>query len=233
MKAIVLAGGRGTRLAPYTTVLPKPLMPIGDMPIIDVVLRQLARHGFKEVILAVGYLAELMMAYCGDGSRYGLSLRYVREEQPLGTAGPIASVPELDEPFLVMNGDVLTTIDYSDLWEHHQQHGGIATLASYQRSVNIDFGLVESDPDGWVTGYVEKPSMSHFVSSGIYVFDPRVRNYMTAGERLDLPDLVLTILANGDKVSGYRYDGFWLDIGRRDDYETAVREFEANRDLFV
>lgn len=233
MKAIVLAGGRGTRLAPYTTVLPKPLMPIGDMPIMDVVLRQLAHHGFREVIVAVGYLAELITAYCGDGSRYGIKLDYIREDRPLGTAGPIANVAGLDDPFLVMNGDVLTTLDYGALWRHHHEHGGIATLASYERSVNIDLGLIESDEDGWVTNYVEKPTMKHYVSSGIYVFDPAVRQYMTPGERLDLPDLVLDLLRRGEKVSGYRAGGYWLDIGRREDYETAIREFEANREQFV
>src|SRR5688500_16147333 len=142
MKAIVLAGGKGTRLAPYTTVLPKPLMPIGDMPILDVVLRQLAAAGYDEITLAVGYLAELLLAYCGDGSRYGVRLTYPREEPPLGTAGPIALVPDVDQTFLVMNGDLLTTLDYGSMLKFHAAQGYIATVATIAREVVIDLGVI-------------------------------------------------------------------------------------------
>ncbi|MCX6064366.1 MAG: sugar phosphate nucleotidyltransferase [Chloroflexi bacterium] len=232
MKAIILAGGKGTRLAPYTTVLPKPLMPVGDMPILEVVLRQLARHGFDDVTLAVGYLAELLMAYCGDGSKFGLHISYSREEKPLGTAGPIGLVQNLVEPFLVMNGDLLTTIDFSALWQYHRERGAIATLATYQRDIKIDLGVIHSE-DNWVTDYVEKPTYHFSVSTGIYIFQPSILDYIPAGERLDLPELILKLIKEQKKVNVFPFNGYWLDIGRHDDYETAMQQFDANRKEFL
>lgn len=228
MKAIVLAGGKGTRLAPYTTVLPKPLMPIGDMPILDVVLRQLADSGFDRITLAVGYLAELLMAYCGDGTRYGVDLTYSREEMPLGTAGPIALVPDVDDTFLVMNGDLLTTLDYRDMVEFHRSSGHIATVATIPREVVIDLGVVETSDDR-VVAYREKPKIGYAVSAGIYVFEPAIIEYIPRGERFDLPDLIIRLLADGIAVGSFASDGRWLDIGRPDDYEEAVRVFETSR----
>lgn len=233
MKAIVLAGGKGTRLAPYTTVLPKPLMPIGDMPILEIVLRQLARSGFRQVSLAVGYLAELLMAYCGDGSKFGLTIAYSREEQPLGTAGPISLVSGLDETFLVMNGDLLTTLDYREMLRSHRERGAIATLAAYQREVKIDLGVIEADEEGWVNDYIEKPVYKYLVSTGVYIFEPEILDFITPNTRLDLPELVLRLKAEGHPVNIYRFSGYWLDIGRHDDYEVAVQEFLAHREAFL
>ena len=233
MKAIVLAGGKGTRLAPYTTVLPKPLMPIGDMPILDVVLRQLAAAGFDQITLAVGYLAELLMAYCGDGSRYGIQLTYSREETPLGTAGPIALVPDIDHTFLVMNGDLLTTIDYRQMLEAHVSRGHIATVATFPREVVIDLGVIEADDDDHVIGYREKPRFSYAVSAGIYLFEPEVLDYIPRGERFDLPQLILDLLDRGLTVGRFAAAGQWLDIGRHDDYEEAVRIFESRRGEYL
>jgi NDP-sugar pyrophosphorylase family protein len=233
MKAVILAGGKGTRLAPYTTILPKPLMPIGDMPILEIVIRQLARHGCDDITLAVGHLAELLMAYCGDGAKFGVKLRYSREEAPLGTAGPIALVPNSHETFLVMNGDVLTTLDFSRMWHYHRERGAIATLATHQRDVKIDLGVIESDPDNWVINYVEKPAFHYSVSTGVYIFEPAILNYISPGEHLDLPELVLRLLGHGERVSNYVHHGYWLDIGRHDDYEAAIREFESHRQEFL
>jgi NDP-sugar pyrophosphorylase family protein len=232
MRAVILAGGKGTRLAPYTTVLPKPLMPIGDMPILEIVIRQLARHGITDITLAVGYLAELLMAYCGDGEKYGVRINYSREDEPLGTAGPIALIPDLNEPFLVMNGDLLSTLDYSAMWEHHERRGAIATLASHRRDIKIDLGVIESE-DGWVKDYIEKPSYHYSVSTGIYIFEPSILEYIERGKRLDLPALILGLLKSGQKVNIYNFDGYWLDIGRHDDYETAMEEFAAHRADFL
>ncbi len=232
MKAIVLAGGRGTRLAPYTTVLPKPLMPIGDMPILDVVLRQLAAAGYDQITLAVGYLAELLMAYCGDGSRYGVQLTYSREEKPLGTAGPIALVPDLDQTFLVMNGDLLTTIDYRAMLDFHVGRGNIATVATFTREVVIDLGVIEAVDDR-VVGYREKPRFSYAVSAGIYLFEPAILDLIPRGERFDLPDLILKLLEGGLTVGRFAAMGEWLDIGRHDDYEEGVRKFEARRHEYL
>jgi NDP-sugar pyrophosphorylase family protein len=233
MKAIVLAGGKGTRLAPYTTVLPKPLMPVGDRPILDIVLRQLAAAGFDDVTLAVGHLAELIMAYCGDGSRFGVRLAYSREEEPLGTAGPIRLAGQLTETFLVMNGDLLTTIDYQAMLASHRGTKHVATVATYTRGVTIDLGVLETDTSRRVTNYVEKPHFEYSVSTGIYLMEPDVLGHIPAGERFDLPDLVLRLLDRGLTVGSYPLAGHWLDIGRHEDYEQAVRLFEMHRDEFL
>lgn len=229
MKAVILAGGQGRRLQPYTTVFPKPLMPIGDVPILEVVVRQLRRAGFCEVTMAVGYLAELLMAYFGDGQRLGVQIRYSREEQPLGTAGPLSLIEGLDEPFLVMNGDLLTNLDFHALWEWHHARSAIATLATFQRDVKIDLGVIEADNQGWVRGYVEKPVYHYNVSTGIYVFQPAVLRYVPPGQHMDLPELVLKLLASGECIAAYPFTGMWLDIGRPDDYERAVAEFDRHR----
>lgn len=233
MKAVILAGGKGTRLAPYTVVFPKPLMPLGDTPILEVVVHQLRRHGFDDIIMAVGHLAELIMAYFNDGRRFGVRISYSKEETPLGTAGPLALIPGLDETFLVMNGDVLTTLDYGELVRYHHRSGAIATIAMHERAVRIDLGVIESDEANRVIGYIEKPTYQYRVSMGIYVFDPRVLRYIPRGERLDFPDLVLKLLAAGEQVMGYPYDGYWLDIGRADDYAQAAEEFARLRSQFL
>jgi NDP-sugar pyrophosphorylase family protein len=233
MRAVVLAGGKGARLAPYTTILPKPLMPVGDMPILEIVLRQLAYHDFKDLTLAVGYLAELLMAYCGDGSKFGVNIDYSREEQPLGTAGPIALVPNLNETFLVMNGDLLTTIDYGAMLRYHRERGALATIACYQRDVKIDLGVIDVDSENWVANYIEKPTFHYAVSMGIYIFEPAILGYITRGRHLDLPELILNLIREGRKVNVFNFDGYWLDIGRHDDYETAIHEFSENREKFL
>ncbi len=229
MKAVILAGGKGRRLRPYTTVLPKPLMPLGDMPIIEVVLRQLAACGFDQVTVAVGYLAELMMAYCGDGSKFGLNLSYSREEEPLGTAGPLALIEGLDDTFLVMNGDVLTTLDFRALVQRHCASGAAATIATHQRQQQINYGIIESDEHHQVSAYIEKPTYRYQVSMGIYVLEPAVLDFVPRGQYLDLPDLARQLMTADRPVMAYPFDGYWLDIGRHDDYEQAVEEFEAMR----
>jgi NDP-sugar pyrophosphorylase family protein len=233
MQAIILAGGVGRRLQPFTAVLPKPLMPIGDVPILEVVVRQLRRHGFDDITMAVGHLAELLMAYFGDGRKLGVTIRYSREEQPLGTAGPLALVDRPAEPFLVMNGDLLTTLDYLDLWRQHRSRGCIATLATSRRDVKVDLGVIETDDERWVTGYIEKPTYHYTISTGIYVFEPAALDYIPSGRRMDLPELVLKLLGSGQRVGAYPFSGMWLDIGRLDDYERAVSEFEQHRHEFL
>lgn len=225
MKAVILAGGRGTRLAPYTTVLPKPLMPIGERPILDIIIQQLRHYGFSDITLAVGYLAELLMAYFGNGERLGVNISYSREEEPLGTAGPLSLVPGLSDRFLVMNGDVLTALDYSDMLSQHQASTAIGTVAVYPRSVQIDLGVVEYDEQCHLTDYIEKPTHQYQVSMGIYVFEPRVLDYIQPSVRLDLPDLVRQLVAAGETVNCYPYEGYWLDIGRPDDYQKALADF--------
>jgi len=227
MKAVILAGGKGTRLAPYTKILPKPLMPIGDMPILEVMLRQMRRFGVDEVILTVGHLAGLLQAFFQDGSQFGLRISYSYEERPLGTAGPLALVPDLNETFLVANGDVLTTLDLNSLVDYHRQRGAIATIATHVRQVKIDLGVIQFNRNNQIVGYIEKPTYDFQVSMGIYVFEPRVLEYIPYQKYLDFPDLVLRLLEAGELVVGYPFSGYWQDLGRPDDYEQAVQEFEA------
>lgn len=233
MRAVILAGGQGTRLRPYTTILPKPLMPVGDMPILEVVLRQLQRSGFTRATLAVSYLAELLEAFCGDGSRFGLAMDYSRETQPLSTAGPLKLIAGLDDTFLVMNGDLLTTLDYAALVRHHRAQGAAATLAMHRRSVKIDFGVVETGPGGVLERYIEKPEMHYTVSMGINVLEPRALSHIADGEAIGMPDLLLRLKAAGEKVIAYETDCLWLDIGRIDDYERALEIFESRRGEFL
>lgn len=232
MKAVILAGGKGSRLAPYTTVLPKPLMPIVDMPILEIVLKQLKSCGFDEVVIAVGHLADLIKAYFGDGSQLGVGIEYVMEESPLGTAGPLGNIEGLDETFLVMNGDILTDLDYAKLVADHLAGGSLMTIATHKRLVKIDFGVLET-VDGFVSEYIEKPTLDYLVSMGVYVMEPAVRTRIKRGEYLDLPDLVRLLLASGDKVRAYPFEGRWLDIGRQEDFIEAQARFEEHREHFL
>jgi NDP-sugar pyrophosphorylase family protein len=173
------------------------------------------------------------MAYFGDGSKLSLKIEYSREDAPLGTAGPLAFISGLTETFLVMNGDVLTTLDYGDLLAYHRQKGGVATIAMHERAVQIDLGVIEVDAENRLTAYIEKPSYHYRASMGIYVFEPAILRYIPPGERLDFPDLIHLLLQHGEEVVGYPYDGYWLDIGRPDDYERAVEEFSRLRSEFL
>jgi len=227
MKAVILAGGKGARLAPYTKILPKPLMPIGDRPILEILLLQLKKAGISEVILTVGHLAELLRAFFQGGERFGLDIQYSYEEKPLGTAGPLSLVAEtLTDTFVVTNGDVLTTLDLRELISAHQRSGATATIASHSRQVKVDLGVLQIDGSNCLTGYIEKPTYDFYVSMGIYVFEPRVLDYIHFNQYLDFPDLVLKMIEAGEKIMGFPFDGYWQDLGRSDDYEQAVQDFE-------
>jgi NDP-sugar pyrophosphorylase family protein len=233
MKAIVLAGGKGTRLAPYTYILPKPLMPIGDMPILEVLLRQMKRAGIEDIVLTVGHLAQLMHTFFMEGEQWGVHISYSYEENPLGTAGPLSLIEGLDSTFLVTNGDVLTTLDLKELLAFHRSQGGIATIAVHRRQVKIDLGVVQWDANNSIGGYIEKPTYDYTVSMGIYVFEPAVMKYIPFNLYLDFPDLVLKMIAAGEKVSGYSFDGYWMDLGRPDDYAQAAEDFASMRRQFL
>ena len=230
MKAVVLAGGKGTRLAPYTKILPKPLMPVGDLPILEILLRQMKRAGVTEVILTVGHLAELLRSFFQDGSRFGLNIDYSFEEKPLGTAGPLSLVCDrLQDTFVVSNGDVLTTLDLRQMVAAHRASGATATIAMHRRQVKIDLGVLKCNGGFELTGYVEKPTYDFQVSMGIYLFEPSVVDYIPFNEYLDFPDLVLRLLEAGERVQGFPFEGYWQDLGRPDDYEQAVQDFESLR----
>jgi NDP-mannose synthase len=233
MKAVVLAGGKGARLAPYTRILPKPLMPIGDMPILEVLLRQMKHSGVDDVILTVGHLAHLLRTFFMDGDELGLHISYSYEECPLGTAGPLSLIKGLTSTFLVTNGDVLTTLDLRDLLAFHKAQGGLATVAVHKRQVKIDLGVVQWNGNHRLSGYIEKPTYDYTVSMGIYVFEPEVMDYIPYNRYLDFPDLVLKLIAAGEPVNGYAFDGYWKDLGRADDYEQATEDFIRMREQFL
>lgn len=235
MKAVILAGGKGTRLAPYTAIFPKPLVPIGQQAILEIIIRQLNYYGFNDVVLTIGHLGELIKTYLyhTNGRLNGVNLSYVTESNPTGTAASLANVADLDEPFLVMNGDVLTTIDYRKFADYHLQQGGLITIAMQKRQVKIDLGVIHAEPSGIITDYVEKPEHTYCISMGIYMYDPIVLNYIEPGKYLDFPTLVKRLLANGEKVVGYSSTDYWKDIGRGDDYANAQDEFEQRKEQLL
>jgi NDP-sugar pyrophosphorylase family protein len=234
MKTVILAGGKGTRLAPYTTVFPKPLVPLGERPILEIIIRQLVRQGFGDILLSVGHLGELIEAYFQNGHRNipGLELDYYRETKPLGTAGSLSMIPGLDDTFLAMNGDILTTLDFKSLVEYHRNQKSVLTIAMHRKEVPIDLGVLETNESGRLLSYSEKPSFSFDVSMGIYVYEPIVLNYIPKGCYLDFPDLVKLLLEMGQKVTGFCSNDYWLDIGRREDYELAQTEFASRASEF-
>lgn len=225
MRAIILAGGKGVRLAPLTDVIPKPLVPIGGMPIMEIVIRQLKAHGFNHITLAVGYLSELIKAFFNDGSRLGVRIDYSYEDEPLGTAGPLALIGGQKETFLVLNADVLTNINFKDLVQYHREQGAIATIGAFEREVRIDLGVIIPDGKSRIKDYLEKPAHQFLVSMGIYVFEPKVLDFIPEKKYLDFPDLVKLLLNAGIEVGYYPFAGYWLDIGRHEDYAQAAKEF--------
>ena len=230
MKAIILAGGKGTRLTPYTTVFPKPLMPIDEMPILEVIVRQLAHFRIKELIFTVSPHSEpLLSAYFGNGNRYGVDISYSREEKALGTAGPLSLLSDLPDTFLVMNGDILTTLNYRKLIQYHWQHKAVVTIAMNQKSIPLELGVMEFNRGHRLTRYVEKPVLSCSVSMGIYVFEKQVLKWIPSRKYLDFPELIQKLLKKGGNVVCYPSNDYWLDIGRHEDYEDAQTRFQEMR----
>ena len=229
-RAVILAGGLGTRLRPYTSILPKPLMPIGDRSILEIVIEQLSNSGITDVTLCVGYLSHLIRAVLNHSLDASVAIRYVQEEGALGTAGPLRLVDGLDDTFIVMNGDVLTTLDFRTLLRYHKESGNAVTIATRDRRIKIDYGVLhlESQEDNArIQRFDEKPEVISTVSMGIYVIEPRVLDLIPRGSRFDFPDLVQRLLRADEPVGAYRFDGLWFDIGREEDYEEAVAVWEA------
>jgi NDP-mannose synthase len=225
-RVIVLAGGRGRRLAPYTSVLPKPLMPIGDRSILEILVEQLADAGLTDLTFCVGYLSHLIRAVFDNGPGKRVNIRHVKEETPLGTAGPLRLVEGLDSTFLVMNGDLLTDLSFNRLLQSHRASGNVVTIATHVRILKSDYGVLHLDDGGedvlTVTAYEEKPELSLNVSMGIYAMEPEALNYIDPHGHFDFPDLVQALLADGRPVGAFSHDGLWLDIGRHEDYERAI-----------
>lgn len=233
-QAILLAGGRGTRLRPFAASFPKPLVPLGDRPVLEILIRRLRDRGFDRIILCVGHLAPLIQAYFQDGSRFGVSIEYSLEPGPLGTAGPLAILHDLDSEFLVCNGDLLTDLDFMALMDAHRQSESLVTVARYTLDHEVSLGVLEVDESGALRGYVEKPVMRYDVSMGAYAFRrAAVERFLTPGERADLPDLVRRMLAAGERIETWLHPGQWIDIGRPDDYARAQDLFEADPAAFM
>jgi NDP-sugar pyrophosphorylase family protein len=230
---VVLAGGKGTRLRPYTVVLPKPLMPIGEHPILEVVVRQLARAGFGRITLAVNHQAELIKAFFGNGERWGIPIDYSLEDEPLGTMGPLRLIDDLPEHFLVMNGDILTDLDFAEFHDSHVRDDRLFTISTHQREHTIDYGVLETDGNGRLTGFHEKPQSAYQVSMGIYMASRRAVAAIPKGGVYGFDNLMLDLIAAGQDVSVSRFDGYWLDIGRPDDYLQAIEEFESMKERFL
>ncbi|HBV88701.1 MAG TPA: nucleoside-diphosphate-sugar pyrophosphorylase [Desulfosporosinus sp.] len=228
MQTIILAGGRGSRLDPYTRVLPKPLFPIGDRPIAHILVNQLKYAGFDEIIMCLGYLADFIKLYFKDGSDFGLTIRYSQENIPLGTAGPLKIVDDLKDDFLVVNGDELTTIDFRALYEHHIAMQADMTVAVHKKAVHSAFGVLEVK-GGQVIAYSEKPTLNYWASMGIYVINKRVLSLIPDNERYDMPDLVQTLLSQQAQVVSYESEDLWFDIGTPSDLEKAKEEFKKLR----
>jgi mannose-1-phosphate guanylyltransferase len=228
--AVILAGGKGTRLRPYTTSIPKPLVPIGDeTAILEIVLRQLARDGFGRITIAIGHLGELIRAYVGNGEQWGLDVDYATEDEPLGTMGPVVAILDrLPEQFLVLNGDILTDLSYSALLGAHAASDAPLTIATHRRRVDVDFGVLTVEA-GKVVGFVEKPILDYEVSMGVYAVSRSALASYRAGEPLGFDRLVLDLLAAGRNPASYAFDGYWLDIGRPEDYDRANAEFDRLR----
>jgi NDP-sugar pyrophosphorylase family protein len=229
MQAVILAGGKGVRLRPYTTTLPKPLMPIGDKhAILEIVLDQLAGCGFTSVVLAINHLGPLIKAFVGDGSRWGLTVDYIEEDRPLSTVGPLFALKEtLPDEFLVMNGDVLTDLDYADLLNQHAVSGTGLTVAIAERTHRVEFGVLDVEASR-VVGFREKPDLRYQVSMGVYGMSRRTLAPYPAGRPFGFDQLVLDLLARGENPATYPFAGLWLDIGRPEDYDEANRSFEEN-----
>jgi NDP-sugar pyrophosphorylase family protein len=227
MRAVILAGGKGVRLRPYTTTLPKPLVPVGERPILEIVIAQLRAAGVKRVTIAVNHMAEIIMAFFGSGEKFGLDIDYSLEDKPLGTVAPLKLIEDLPEHFIVVNGDTLTDIDHAALYQAHLDSGRPLTIATYQRQVNIDFGVLKVDEaSGLVTNFWEKPTYNFEVSMGVYVFSRRLLERVPPDEPYGLDELVLGMLKDGQPINAYRFDGYWLDIGRPADYDQANRDAE-------
>jgi len=229
MQAVLMAGGKGTRLRPFTAVLPKPLVPIGDIAVIEMVLRQLRYFGFRDIRISVGHKAELIMAVLGDGGRFGLKVTYHHEDSPLGTIGSLSQMPGLEENFLVMNGDICTNLRFNDIYDDHVRHGAMATIGTFQRREQIELGVMDLGEDGeHIVGFREKPTYDFFVSMGVNVFHRSVIDLIPKGTFFGFDSLMHKMLTNQTPIRSYPFKGRWLDIGRPDDYDKIYEEFQKS-----
>jgi len=225
-RAIILAGGKGTRLKPYTVSLPKPLVPIVDKPIIEIIILQLAKNGFDHITLTINHMAEIIRAFCGDGSKWGVKIDYSQEDKPLSTMGPLKLIDDLPETFLVMNGDVLTDLNFSKFYDNHAMSKSIYTISSFERHHVNDYGVLEVNSDSTLSGFYEKPSYKFEVSMGVYMANKEILNFIPQNKAYGFDNLMYDLLDKKRKVNVIKHGGYWLDIGRPDDYEKAAFDYK-------
>lgn len=226
-RAILLAGGKGTRLKPYTLTMPKPLVPVGDYPIIEIIIRQLVKHGFTHITLTVNHMADMIKEFCGDGSKWGILIDYSLETKPLSTMGPLKLIQDLPENFLVMNGDVLTNINYGQFFDSHVHEGNIFTVSAYERDHKVDYGVLETNETNQLIAFKEKPILHYKVSMGVYMLNKACLDVIPDDTFYGFDHLMLDLIKNNNPATVKVFDGYWLDIGRPDDYEQAINDYEA------
>lgn len=232
-RAVILAGGKGTRLLPFTVVLPKPLMPVGEYPILEIVVRQLAKNGFGHITLAVNHLAEIIMSFFGDGSKWGIRIDYSLEEKPLGTMGPLKRIHDLPEHFLIMNGDVLTDLDFTSFYNRHVSDNELFTVCAYRKRYKIDYGVLDVNSEGYLKNFTEKPETEYQISSGIYMASRRILELIPDNRTFGFDHLMIEMIQKGTPARISPFDGKWLDIGSPDDYLEASKLFDSEKELFV
>lgn len=227
MKAVILAGGKGTRLKPYTTVLPKPLVPVGEKAILEILINRLKKAGVDEIYICLNHFAEIIMAFFGNGDKFGIKINYSLEEKPLSTIAPIKLIDGLPDNFLVMNGDLLTDLDFADLYNKHIESNALLTVSTYKRNVKVDFGVIDIDSiTNQASGFREKPEYNFQVAMGVNVLSKKVLDLVPYNESFGFDSLMYTLLEKNEKINTYSYDGYWLDIGRPDDYEKANEDID-------
>ncbi len=231
METVILAGGKGSRLAPYTTEIPKPLVKVGDIPVIEILLQRLKLYGVNKITIAVNHLSQMIIDTLGDGSKFGLEIVYSHEEKPLSTAGPLKLIKDLQDNFIVANGDIITDLDIRALYDYHIKSDALVTVAVYKRQILSDYGVLEVDDNGFINSFREKPVFDFTVSSGIYVFTKKVLDYIPDGKKYGFDELIKDLLKQKQPVAAFKFDGYWLDIGRVEDYEKANKDIEIIRNL--
>lgn len=234
MQAILMAGGKGTRLRPFTNILPKALVPIGEISILEMVLQQLHRNGFEKIIIAVGHKAELIMAVIGNGSRFGLDIKYHYEDKPLGTIGALADLDGLEDNFLVMNGDICTNMSFGAFYQAHIESSAVGTVGTYRRFEKMELGILTLDEKNWkIIGFQEKPTYEFLVAIGVNAFNKSILEFIPKGEFFGFDDLMAKIIEEDIDVRAFPFNGIWHDIGRVDDYEKMLKEFADNPNAYL
>ena len=231
-RAVILAGGKGTRLKPYTVSLPKPLVPVGEMPILEIIIRQLAKSGFDHITITVNHMADIIRAFCGDGNKWGVTIDYSLEDKPLSTMGPLKLIQDLPENFLVMNGDVLTDLDFGQFYDEHVRSGNIFTVSAFTRDQKVDYGVLEIGDDNKLSDFIEKPTNRYNVSMGVYMASNKVLEYIPENQFYGFDHLMLDLIKDQHPATVKIHSGYWLDIGRPDDYEKACKDFTENNFVF-